>query len=270
MALKYSIILSAVDRATAPLKRVQESAKRLSGMGGLGAVPGATGRANAGLARLQHNLKMVNSPMYRVQQRLSGMIARLQRFSTYSNAAAKAAGALTRKMGALALSFAKWGAVGAVGYGIKSIVATASQFEKYQTMLETTEGSQAKAKKAMAWVSDFAAKTPYELDNVMEAFVQLKAYGIDPTAGALNSVGDAASGMNKTLMEGVEALADAQTGEFERLKSFGITTKQMGAKVAFNWSQAGKNMTVTANKNAADIQKALTGIFDGHISPLDM
>jgi phage tail tape-measure protein len=61
---------------------------------------------------------------------------------------------------------------------------TASKFEQFSVMLTGIEGSADKARKSMAWVQDFAQKTPYELDDVMDAFVKLKAYGIDPMNGS--------------------------------------------------------------------------------------
>jgi len=52
--------------------------------------------------------------------------------------------------------------------------------------------------------------TPYPTE-VTDAFVKLKAYGIDPQAGALLAAGNAASAMGKGLNQAVEAIADAQT-----------------------------------------------------------
>lgn len=89
----------------------------------------------------------------------------------------------------------KFGAIaGGIGWAFKSqFVDTASQFEKFSAILETVEGSSKKAKGSMGWVSDFAAKTPYELDQVMDAYVKLKSYGMDPMNGLLKSLGDTSS-----------------------------------------------------------------------------
>jgi len=103
-----------------------------------------------------------------------------------------------------------------------AMLAPARQFEKFTTVLETTEGSAAAARQAMAWVQDFAVSTPYELDQVTAAFVQLRAYGLDPTNGLLRTLGDTSAAMGKDVMQAVEAVADAVTGENERLKEFGI------------------------------------------------
>lgn len=168
-----------------------------------------------------------------------------------------------------ALSFAgRWASrtvlAGVAGAGLfaSSMIGIASRFEQFQVVLENTEGSAAKARRAMAWVKDFAKTTPYEVEEVMSAFVQLKAYGIDPMNGSLRSLGNASSGMSKDLMAAVEMLADAQTGEFERLKEFGVRAGVQGQRVTFTYMNAGKQIRRTAKNSAADIQKALLGIFD--------
>ncbi|MBD3814069.1 MAG: hypothetical protein IE917_17940, partial [Betaproteobacteria bacterium] len=146
-------------------------------------------------------------------------------------------------------------------FALFDMFKTAGKFEQFQIMLEGTEGSAAKAKKAMAWVQGFAEKTPYELDQVMEAFVALKAYGIDPMNGSLMALGDGAWGMSKDLMQAVEALADAMTGEFERLKEFGIRASKQGDKVVFTYRKNGKDIRREAKMTGEDIEKAITGIF---------
>lgn len=150
------------------------------------------------------------------------------------------------------------------GYaGAKSVIATGAQFESYRATLKVIEGTGEKADKAMAWVTKFAKTTPYEVDQVMEAFVRLRAYGIDPTDGTLRALGDTSSAMQKDLMAAVEMMADAQTGEFERLKEFGIRASQQGDRVTFSYNRAGRDMTVTSKKTAAEIRRTLLGIFNG-------
>jgi hypothetical protein len=142
-----------------------------------------------------------------------------------------------------------------------SFTRTAVAFEKYGAILKTITGSATKAQESMAWVTEFAAKTPYELDQVTGAFVKLKSYGFDPTTGSLKILGDTAAGMGKDLMQAVEMFADAATGEFERIKEFGVKAKQQGDKVTFSWNQNGQQMTKTAKKTSSEITKALLEIF---------
>lgn len=174
-------------------------------------------------------------------------------------------GFLIRKGSQWALEAAKWGALAAgagAGAFLGGVISQASKFEQFQVVLENTEGSAAKARKAMDWVKDFAKTTPYEVAEVMEAFVALKAYGLDPMDGTLKALGNTASGMSKSLSQAVEMIADAQTGEFERLKEFGIRAKVAGDQVTFTYMKAGREIKKTARNSAADIQKSLIGILD--------
>lgn len=152
-----------------------------------------------------------------------------------------------------------------VGYFFKTqFLDVASEFEKFKTILETTEGSAAGAEKAMKWVSDFAAKTPYELAEVTESFVKLRAYGLDPTKGLLQTLGDTGAAMGKPIMQAVEAIADAVTGENERLKEFGIRGEKKGGKVTYEYTdKAGKQRTKTVDaENRKLIESTLTAIWN--------
>lgn len=138
------------------------------------------------------------------------------------------------------------------GFMIKGIIDTASQFETFRAQLTTLEGSSEKARASMDWISDFAVKTPYELDEVTEAFVKLKSYGLDPMKdNLLLTMGNAAAGANKDLIQGVEAIADAVVGQNTRLKEFAsIDAKISGNKVIYNYTDStGKQRRAMADKN---------------------
>ena len=181
----------------------------------------------------------------------------------------RAAGAGLRKIGGMGLGMLKNGLLaggaavaGGGAFALFDLFRTAGQFEQYQMMLEGTEGSVQAARKSMAWVTKFAETTPYELAEVMEAFVALKAYGIDPMNGSLMALGDASAGMSKPLMDAVEAIADASTGEFERLKAFGIRASKEGNRVSFSFRKNGKDIRREAEFTGAAIENSLVGIFN--------
>ncbi|KQT52225.1 MULTISPECIES: tape measure protein [unclassified Aureimonas] len=148
-----------------------------------------------------------------------------------------------------------------IGNFVASITRTSAEFEKYQATLETLEGSTEKAKASLDWVTEFGRTTPYEVAEVTEAFVRLKSYGIDPMDGSLKSVGNASSAMGKSLMSGVEALADAATGEFERLKEFGVRASTEKDKVTFAWTEGGKTVEKTVAKQGDAITSFLRQNF---------
>lgn len=141
------------------------------------------------------------------------------------------------------------------------VIKVSAQFEGFQTSLETIEGSSEKAKASMDWIAQFAAKTPYELAGITDAFIKLRARGFDPMSGDLAMLGDTASAMNKTLDQSVEAFTDAATMQFERLKEFGITSSQKGDEVTFAWQENGKAMSKTVKKTSKDVTDFLRNVF---------
>ena len=143
-------------------------------------------------------------------------------------------------------------------------IDSSAQFEDFMTVLEVVEGSSKKAEKSMGWISTFAAKTPYELDQVVQSFTTLKDFGIDPMDGFLQTLGDVSSSKTKPIMDAVEAMGAALTGENERLKAFGITAKVEGEKVFYTYTdRLGNQMKKEVDKNnRAMIASTLKAIWD--------
>ncbi|MGE4292394.1 MAG: tape measure protein [Desulfovibrio sp.] len=153
----------------------------------------------------------------------------------------------------------------AAGYVLTTqLIAPATTFETMNATLEQLEGSTAGARKSMDWIVDFAATTPYELEQVTASFVKLRAYGLDPTNGLLRTLGDTASAMGKDVNDAVEAIADAVTGENERLKEFGIKAAVSGSQIVYTYTdKLGRQMTKSADRNnRAMIQSTLEAIWN--------
>lgn len=124
--------------------------------------------------------------------------------------------------------------VGLTTLGSKVIEVTA-EFEKFEAVLVNTLGSQSLAKQALDGIKEFAEKTPFSVAELTESFVKLANQGFVPTTEELRKLGDIASSQGKSFNQLTEAIIDAQTGEFERLKEFGIRASKEGDKVAFTF-----------------------------------
>lgn len=161
---------------------------------------------------------------------------------------------LTKSFGALKT------AVAVVGFGalLKGAISTAAAFEKMNASLITITGSSEKATMAMDGIIDFATSTPFQVEEITQAFIKLKALGLEPSEAALKSFGNTASAMGKSLDQLIEAVADAATGEFERLKEFGIKSRSEGENVKFTF----QGITTTVGKNAKEITEFLKKIGD--------
>lgn len=138
----------------------------------------------------------------------------------------------------------------------ESLVSAQRNFDKLNSGLITMTGSAENAAKAFSILQQFAKETPYGLNQAVEGFTKLVALGLDPSKEALISYGNTASAMGKDLNQMIEAVADAATGEFERLKEFGIKASQQGDKVSFTF----RGVTTTVKKSSEEIQKYLLNI----------
>ena len=138
----------------------------------------------------------------------------------------------------------------------KSIVGVNAEFERLSGSLKTVTGSAKAAKEAFTLIEDFATSTPFQLDEIVDSFIRLKAMGLEPSMEALTSYGNTASAFGKNILEFVSAVTSATVGEFERLKTFGIKAKVEGERVKFIF----QGVTTEVGKNAAEIENYLRSI----------
>jgi chromosome segregation ATPase len=115
----------------------------------------------------------------------------------------------------------------------KRVAETTSQFQKLSAVLETTLGSKGAADIAFKQIQSFASTTNFSVLELTEAFVKLTNQGFRPTINQLGNLADLANSTGKSFDQLAEAIIDAQTGEFERLKEFGIRAKKEGDRVKF-------------------------------------
>lgn len=148
----------------------------------------------------------------------------------------------------------------------QQIFEVTKRFEGYSQTLKNAYGSSVKAQGAFDKIQQFAAKTPYGVDELTASFIKLKNRGFDPTTEELTKMGDLAASQGKSFDQYVEALLDAQTGEYERLKEFGIKAKTSGDMVTFSFKGIEKQVKKTdqeAIRNAIISFGELKGVVGG-------
>lgn len=148
--------------------------------------------------------------------------------------------------------FSVQGAIAGIigGTVFKSIVDANRSFQSLQASLITFTGSAEEAAKSFAVLQQFAKTTPFELEEIVGGFNKLVARGMNPTIESFEAFGNIAAGTGKTLDQFIEAIADAVTGEFERLKEFGIKTAKEGEIVKFTFG----GMTTAVQNSATAIE----------------
>lgn len=117
----------------------------------------------------------------------------------------------------------------------KQVVNVTAEFQKFEAVLTNTLGSKSQAQIALAQIKQFAATTPFSVQELTSSFVKLANQGFVPTREEMRKLGDLSASTGKQFDMLTEAIIDAQTGEFERLKEFGIRASKEGDKVTFTF-----------------------------------
>ena len=138
----------------------------------------------------------------------------------------------------------------------KQIINTTAEFQKMEAVLTTALGSNSAAKAAMDQIVDFASSTPFQVNELTDSFVKLANRGFVPTMEQMRQMGDVASSVGKSFDQLTEAILDAQTGEFERLKEFGIKASAQGDVVQFTF----KGITTEVAKSDKAIQEYILSL----------
>lgn len=112
---------------------------------------------------------------------------------------------------------------------LKVGLSEALDLEGYRTQLETATKDTKKAADIMKYAINLANKTPFEGGELVEGAAKFEAMGMSAKKW-LTYAGDMAGATNKSFDQSVEALIDAQAGELERLKEFGITKRMIQDK----------------------------------------
>jgi hypothetical protein len=137
--------------------------------------------------------------------------------------------------------------IGAAVQFTKAIINVRKEFETYNAVLTTSLGSAKAANREFEKIQQFAAETPFSVKELTDSFVRLVNQGFKPTREEMRKLGDLAASTGKDFIQLTEAIIDAQTGEFERLKEFGIRAKKEGDNVTFTFKEQETQVDFTAS-----------------------
>lgn len=89
---------------------------------------------------------------------------------------------------------------------LNKMVEVRGEFQKLEAVLTNSLGSNDLAKSALGMISDYAAKTPFQLTEIADAYVKLVNQGFKPTRDELTSLGDLAASTGKGFGQLAEAI----------------------------------------------------------------
>ena len=180
----------------------------------------------------------------------SGANKKLSGLAVYADKTARATTSLSKAInGMMLVKGVSWVSGHMISIG-KSAIAAASEMETYRTTLNTVLRDEEKAADMMRWSTEFAAHTPYNTGDIVDAVTRLEAYGFKSQA-MMENIGNMASAMNKDLPTAVEAVYKATLGEMELMENnFAITKKLINEKAQEWYGQA----VIDASKKITDTE----------------
>lgn len=219
--------------------------------------------------QIENNIKSIRKEMYKLTAQQAKMtrgskeytrtgaeIKRLDRILQQHRQGIKATGGAWQKIKGF-LPIAGFVSLAAAVKGVlRNAIETRKEFSRYNAVLKVALGSQREANKEFDKLQKFAATTPFQLNELTGSYVKLTNYGLKPTMEDLENYGDLASSVGKGFDQLVEAIADATTFEFERLKEFGIRSQKEGDTIKFTF----KGITTEVEAEAQAVKNYIAGL----------
>lgn len=178
----------------------------------------------------------LNAELQRTNQQLVGIRDKAKGIS----GAGGGTGLLTKGAGIFA-------GLTAFAASLSGLTSATRETEKLFAVLRNSVGNTGAALKIFNEIQQFAATTPFALNEVVGAFTKLQQRNFNPTIDQLRTIGDLAASQGKSIDQFVEAVLDAQTGEFERLKEFGIVARKEGDQVTATFRGQSETFKLTSD-----------------------
>lgn len=180
-------------------------------------------------------------------------------FKTMAARSEIAIGSIEKKSSSLKNTLMKLVGLISGGLLIKTAFDTSSTLEMQRTAITNLKGEK-RAGELMNFGVDFANKTPFETLEVMDAVKKLEIRGLNPET-YLPMIGDMSAALGKGLDQGIEAILDMKVGEFERMKEFGLSKRDIEklAPSAFDKKGSVINSELMFEKTMKKIKESYEG-----------
>jgi tape measure domain-containing protein len=159
-----SLVVRAVDRATGPLRRIDERLQKLNGPA----------------RRLTNSFRGLSTG-----PRFAAVVGGLRSVGSALGNVASAAVKSVARIGGLAAS-----AMGLAYLFKHEFIDTADTFERLEISLRAIEGDSRKAEKAMGFIKRLTVETPFEMEDIARAFRTMRGFNLDPMNGSLQAIVD--------------------------------------------------------------------------------
>lgn len=198
---------------------------------------GVTVDFNANIARFEGQINQLSSNLNRFQQDTV-------RSAASANTAIQSIGNSLKNM-----------AIGYVGVSAlsglaKDILDTNRSMETLRMQLTAVEGSTEGARRAFDFITQFAVKTPFEIDGLTKSFITLQNFGINPTGKVMEAITNQAAKLGGS-QENLTGITLALGQAWAKGKLQGQEILQLVNQGVPVWDL----LTKVTGKSAAELQK---------------
>ncbi|MFM1692780.1 tape measure protein [Aeromonas salmonicida] len=211
-------------------------------------------RLHAGLTQSGLDTRNLSQEQQRLQRELAQTVAQTERLGRELSQGSQRAGGFQGAIGSLT---GRLVALAGTWFGLQTLTGQllamfkiGDQAERLDVQLKAVMGTIAGGAEASAWIQDFAKNTPLQLDEVTQVFVRLKAFGIDPMAGAMQGIVDQAYKLGGGFEE-VQGISLALGQAWAKQKLQGEEILQLIERGVPVWQL----LEQVTGKNTAELQK---------------
>lgn len=221
---------------------------------------------------VKHNvdssINEMRGKLQKFQMEAGQMFAKMPVFGPVSRGMAPVVGPMAQStLGQIGLGFGGAGAVGGSLALMQKSIDVNSELEQSLVTLNQTLKDGAAAQGEMLKLIDFAKKTPFNYQDVLQSDVRYRQYGMNPEGPlGLKKAGDMSAALGTPIAQGTEAIADARMGYFVRMMSYGIRLTREdfapGGKYQGQTFEQGTAQAIKRFEGAMEVQsKTLQGVM---------
>lgn len=217
---KVSVIVSAVDRLTRPVERMNEAVRKL------------TSKVTAPFKQIGRSVGQLSEA--------AGVNALIDRVRGLGEAAGDTFGRV-RELGAALLALGGIAAGGLFEETIRRTIEAGAELERLKFRLTFLLESPTKAADAAEWIDQFATKTGLADDEVAKAFEKMSLFGLDARRNMM-ALSDAALATNRQLSDMADGFTAAIAGRPKALAAMlGVIAKidQKTGRISFDFDAKG-------------------------------
>lgn len=147
---------------------------------------------------------------------------------------------------------------------VTALIRMNTEYQRMQTQLRTFEGSQGAANAVMQDLKRLAVELPFDLKNITQAYIELRAIGLQPTEKMIRDFADIAAAMGTDIVNVAHGIRRGVAGEFDPLETaVGATFRVVGDKIRATFRGISTDISRDANSITAYLQKLAQTNFAG-------